>query len=115
MLYRRNEARDIFSKLYDKKLLKEIKKKFTYDSTADCILRALASDSIDSKDVKYLNISGKGGLPPTEAYILINIIRHKNICKVVSKESGASYQRLTKNNICIKNGKGTITEFWVCS
>lgn len=103
------------AKLYDKRLLTRIKEKYTHKSNSECILRGLSSGDVKVSDVKCLKIEGFSGCPPEDEYILINNIKRRGICHLERKDSGNAYSHLRKVSLYIKDGKGIITEYWVCA
>ena len=82
----------MITRVYDKKLKREIANKYTGNSFKECLLRALLDGYVKTSDIKYLSASGTSGYSADEEYRLINAINRKysNI-PVVKKESGSNY------------------------
>jgi hypothetical protein len=106
----------MITRVYDKKLKREIINKYTGDSFKECLLRALIDGYVKVSDVKYLSASGRSGFPVDEEYRLINKIngKYSNI-PVVRKESGSNHSCLRWTKIIVKNGKATIYQEWECA
>ena len=106
----------MITRVYDKKLKREIVNKYTGDSFKECLLRALLDGYVKISDIKYLSVSGEGGFTVDEEYKLINAISRKysNI-PVVRKRSGSNYSCLRWTKIIVKNGKATIYQEWECT
>lgn len=106
----------MITKLYNRKLKKEIINKYTGDSFKECLLRALLDGYVKVSDIKYLSASGRGGYPVDEEYRLINEInRRRSDISVVRRESGSNYSCLRWTKIVVKNGKATIYQEWECA
>lgn len=106
----------MITKVYDKKLKKEIINKYTGNSFKECLLRALLDGYIKVSDVKYLSVSGYSGehFYNKQNYRLINKIKDKyRYIPVIKKESGCNFSMLANTKIIIKNGEATIYEEWI--
>lgn len=105
-------------------------------STKMRILRALSAGELRPADIKRFYICGKSGCPVDQEYILINNLARPNRYvtipsisepNIVSWEdveneyivkrldSGSNRSVLTKNELCIENGKALITQHWECA
>ena len=106
----------MITRIYNKKLKREIVNKYIGDSFKECLLRALLDGYVKVSDIKYLSASGRIGFPVDKEYRLINTINRKypNI-PVVSKEPESNYSRLRWTKIIVKNGKATIYQEWECA
>lgn len=105
----------MITKLYNKKLKKEIINKYTGDSFKECLLRALLDGYVKVSDIKYLSANGRSGYPVDEEYKLINEInRRRSDIQVVRRESGNNHSCLRWTKIVVKNGKATIYQEWEC-
>ena len=101
---------------YDEKKCKEIISKYTGDKKTR-ILRALADGRLKPSDIKRYYICGHSGIPPSQSYLLINhlIHRDKSNYKVNCFDSGCGYSVLDAVELEIKNGEAVINEHWVCA
>lgn len=105
----------MITKLYNRKLKKEIINKYTGDSFKECLLRALLDGYVKVSDIKYLSASGRSGYPIDEKFKLINKInRKRSDIQTVRRESGSNHSRLRWTKIIVKNGKAIIYQEWEC-